>query len=126
MGRIAYWIVCLIWIVCLFFLSGISFADEPIYCPDCKTYLYDYKGELEHKVHQDFKAKDFIPKEGIPQPSEHDEMVCPLCKAPLNGYEYWFWKRHRPLPKMVYKAVTLMTKKEGKFCWRPYKVELKD
>ena len=59
----------------------------------------------------------------IPQPQPTDDMVCPLCKAPLNGYEFWFWNKKRDLPKMVYNAITLLTKdKDGNFIWIPYEV----
>jgi hypothetical protein len=102
--------ISLLTVIFTLVLAITVFADIPIYCPKEKIHLYDYlkdeipKGEL-------LKAWDFKPvNENIPQPKESDPMVCPLCGAPLNGYEYWFWSRGRSLPRLIYPAFTFMTK----------------
>ena len=54
------------------------------------------------------------------------QKICPKDSAPLNGYEYWFWSRNRPAPKMAYPAKTYLIKKDGKFIWYPDNVDLHD
>ena len=105
-------------------ISIISHASIDIYCANCKEILYKYEGTLEHG--SAILAKDFYPYGDIPKPVPEDDMLCPKCGAPLNGYEFWFWSRGRPLPKMVYGAITLMTKEDENFIWKPYQVELED
>ena len=73
--------------IILFLLITINaFAVTPIYCPECKTHLYDY--QYDEIVKNAVFAKDFKPVGDISQPTENSDMNCPLCDSPLNGWEY--------------------------------------
>lgn len=113
------------------FFSTQAFADVPIYCPKCKTHLYNYvKDELPKYIDgkQSLNVQDFIPaQEGISQPDDNDEAVCPFDKAPLNGYEFWAWERGFAPPKFISQVWTFMTKDaDGNFVWSPYNLVIED
>lgn len=106
-------------------------AYTEIYCPHCHTHLYNYKRIVffDSENHQIvMKAEDFIPVvKGMPQPTEESPFECCYCHAPLNGWQYWFWKRHQNLPKFSTYIVSVMTKDEyGNFKWIPYDININD
>ena len=94
----------------LMLMCSVVKADWNIYCPDTKEVVYIYKGDFK-----DFNYSDFIPN-----PEDGSRMVCPGTQIPLNGFEYFFWKKGYTLPKMAYNAVSLLTKENGEFVWKPY------
>jgi len=109
--------------IILFLLITINaFAVFPIYCPECKTHLYDYQSTviIEDK---NLMAIDFKPaSENIPQPKESDDMICPLCKHPLNGWEYYgHIIKHKSFTNVI-GVVSVLTKDEWGFKWIPYDV----
>ena len=106
----------------LLLISTNAFAVMPIYCPEEKIHLYDYQKD-EIIIGDMLKAEDFIPAMDIPQPQEQDPMGCPICEAPLNWYEYQAWVDHQKPPVFHCWAITLLTKEEGEFVWRPYNIE---
>lgn len=112
-------------LITILVFSGISavFAEIPIYCPECKEHLYDYQKD-EIIPDTIIYAKDFLPAhDNVLQPVESDKMICPLCKAPLNWYEYQAWEKDQPIPIFYCWAITLLTKdKEGNFYWTPYDI----
>ena len=94
-----------------------------------KKHLYTYTGKLEElnkSTKEDFifvEAKEIVSVTH----SGRGELICPFDKNYLNGYLYWFASRGYSLPKMVYPAVTIMTKNEnGDFIWLPYELNLVD
>jgi len=96
-------------------------ADEIIICPNCGKQLYRYKSNIvEGEMITADKAE---PLGSLPQPKDTDEFVCPYCGAPLNGFEFWFWKRKRPLPKMIYSGGLTVLTING---WKPYEVNIDD
>jgi hypothetical protein len=105
-------------------------SDESrlIYCPEGKTAVYLYTGPVI-EASTEVKAEYFRPvDENVENPKETDPMNCPGTDVPLNGYEWWFWKRGRPLPKLTFPgAVTLLTKDEqGNFLWWPWELDIED
>jgi hypothetical protein len=101
---------------------NLCFADIPVYCPKCKTHLYNYK-----KVVMDNEfllAEDFIPvSNNIQQPVEASRFVCPLCDASLNGWEYYGEVNKSKSHTLVFPAVSVLTKDEnGNWKWVPYDV----
>lgn len=112
----------------LFLFSNFAFADVPIYCPYTHKHIYNYKKD-EIIAGDELKAENFEPADkDIPEPIIFTiYAVCPICKAPLNGYLFWAWKKGQPIPKMFYPGVTLLTKdKEGNFIWKPYDINIKE
>lgn len=115
-------------IVCaglILLFCGIAFADVDIYCPNCKEHLYVYEGDIvAMEVVYAHKAKPASEK--IPKPNEADDMNCPLCKAPINGYQYQAYKEGRKLPViMTALGVTVLTKEDGSYKWVPWPIECK-
>lgn len=129
-GVIAAILSAIIIAVLLFFSVSETRSDESrlIYCPEGETAVYLYTGPvIEPSTH--VKAEYFTPVErNVPQPTEKDEMVCPGTDVPLNGYEWWFWKRGQPLPRLTFPgAVTLLTKDEqGNFVWWPWELNIEE
>jgi hypothetical protein len=105
----------------LFLLISINaYAVIPIYCPECKIHLYDYQYDVI--VNNAVFAKDFKPVGDIPQPTENSEMDCPICKHPLNGWEYYAHiTKHKSFTNMC-GAISVLTKDELGFKWIPYDV----
>lgn len=103
----------------LFFFSSLAFADMAIYCPKCKTHLYNYKKELVRGTQ--IKAEDFEPaNKEIPPPVSGDIMSCPLDGAYLNGWEYWAALQNFKSFTFAYRAVSLLSKDENeKWVWVP-------
>ena len=71
------------------------------------------------------------PKDAVYCPKCHKALnklveYCPKDQAPLNGYKYWFWSRDRRPPVMAFNAKTYLIKRDGKFVWHPFEVDLKD
>jgi len=95
-----------------------AFAEIPIYCPKEHKLLYYYQKEIIKG--EQVKAEDFKPVNDIPQPKEADPMVCPICGAPLNAYEYIFWEKGLKSPVFHYPAVSLLSNKDGNWIWIPY------
>lgn len=114
MGKIQSFITCLI---VLFVISCCgNGCDQPgtkIYCGKCKKSFYKYIGE----VPSNFTYKDLV--NVAPKVEYPESWVCPKDNAPLNGWKYWFWERKRHEPVMVYPAVTVLIKRDGKFIWVP-------
>lgn len=101
-------------------------AQSIIYCPETLEPLYETTYDLSTRTGNDpVLAEDFKPvSEYIPQPVNGTRMVCPGTNIPLNGFEYFYWKRGYSLPKLAYQAVSLLTKdKKGNFVWLPYSYE---
>lgn len=123
-------IICLI-ISTVVLTSSLAYAKINIYCPNCKKHLYIFQkrtmfpGQIQ-------KHTDYVAVNGANEPCEYcmmDEvLVCPDCKAPLNGYLYWFWKRRRELPKMPFPGITyyILDKDTNTLKWYPYEVDLQD
>ena len=107
--------------------GGVAFADISIYCPYCKTHLYNYQKE-EIAVNSQLLAKDFTPaNDSIKQPTEDDSMICPLDGCPLNQYESWAWMRKEKSPVFKVWAVSLLTKDEnGNWKGVPYDIKFED
>ena len=87
------------WFACLILLfSGCASipVSDRVYCPKC------------HRL------------------SDKSAKLCQVDLAPLNGYKYWFWSRDRKPPVMAYPAETYLIKKDNKFIWSPYEVNLHD
>ena len=114
-------------VILILIFSVSAFADIAIYCPYCKTHLYNYQKE-EIAVNSQFLAKDFKPEnDSIKQPIESDYMVCPLDSCPLNQYESWAWERKMKPPVFKVWAVSLLTKDEnGNWKGVPYDVKFED
>lgn len=129
-GRVIGRFILLNFVLTGLFITTICYADIQIYCPKCHKHLYDYKGEeIPRPVdnRSGLNIKDVVPVEGVPVPTEQDKFVCPYDQAPLNGWEYWFWEKGRPLPKMVYPAISVLTKDaSGEWVWVPDEVKIKD
>ncbi len=108
--------------IILFLLITINaYAVIPIYCPECKTHLYDYQKD-EIIPNTFIIASDFKPLGDIPQPKESDDMICPLCKHPLNGWEYYgHITKHKSFTNMC-GAISMLTKDDLGFKWIPYDV----
>ena len=115
------------------FLFALTFSScykpiigTKIYCPKCHRHLYTYTGEISKL--KEFDMLKFVPNGWTtPEFYENQNVSCPYDTAPLNGYKYWFWERKRPLPNIVYRAETFMTKdSSGKFYYTPFEVDLKD
>ena len=111
----------IIFILLILSIAKLSFAEIPIYCPNEKIHLYDYQKD-EIVIGEELYAKDFKPVGDIPQPNESDEMVCPICEAPLNWYEYQAWEKGQSPPIFYVWAITLLTKNEEGFYWIPYDI----
>ncbi len=93
----------------------------PIYCPECKTHLYDYQKD-EIIPNTIVYAIDFKPVGDIPQPTEDTEMNCPICNHPLNGWEYYAHiTKHKSFVN-IYGAISMLTKDDLGFKWIPYDV----
>lgn len=94
-----------------------AFAQIPIYCPKCKTHLYNYQKEVENGAI--VKAIDFKPaSEDIKQPREQDPMVCPFDGAELNGWMYWYKQQGFKGFVLAYPAISLLSKdKDNKWIW---------
>ena len=107
--------------------GGVAFADIAIYCPYCKTHLYDYQKDAI-VIGSKIEAKDFKPARiDIPQPRERDPMACPIDNCPLNQYESWAWERKMEPPVFKVWAVSLLTKDEnGDWKGVPYDVKFED
>lgn len=109
-------------------LAVSCFADVEIYCPECKTHLYNYKKDeiarYDNTLARQPKvlASDMQTVGIWPNPKERDKAICPLCTAPLNGWEYWAWKNGYQKPTFQLYVISLMTKIDGKFVWVPYDV----
>ena len=110
-------VISFIIILSLIFIQT-AFAVIPIYCPEEKIHLYDYQYDVI--VKNAILAKDFKPTYQIPQPKETDDFVCPLCHAPLNGWEY-MGRKYKSFTN-VCGVVSLLTKDELGFKWIPYDV----
>uniref|UniRef100_A0A6M3IM92 Uncharacterized protein n=1 Tax=viral metagenome TaxID=1070528 RepID=A0A6M3IM92_9ZZZZ len=104
--------------IILFLLITVNALAIPIYCPECKTHLYDYEKEVIPNA--TVYAKDFKPMEGIPQPKETDPMDCPICKCTLNGWEF-MGRRYKSFTNIM-GALSLLTKDELGFKWVPWDV----
>lgn len=113
----------------LFFLNinvMLVSADMEVYCPFCKEHIYNYKKDTIAS-NEIVAAEDFEGVGDILSPDDHDEMICPICGAPINGYEYWFWSRGYQPTRMVFPAVSLYFKNaDGTFEWKPEEVDLED
>lgn len=98
----------------------VAAAELEIFCPKCKKHLYNYRFD-DIRVLDGVFAEDFIPASNdIPQPDDKDPMVCPICSAPLNGYEFWFWFRGKDIPRFAFPAMSLYIRdKDGNFKWFP-------
>ena len=112
-------IILIIMLLCSYALASQSIE---IYCPHCKEHLYTYQGA-------EFPGNILPPREELIK--EYDvgrprDFVCPFCGAPLNGWEYHFWKKGMNLPKMRAKVHTVWIKTEDGFEWYPYKLNLKE
>jgi len=95
-----------------------------VYCPECKRHLYDFHGEVVSGAIM--QVSEFTAVEATGDPQASTPMRCEYDDAPLNGYEYWFHSRGLPNPVMAYDGVTLMTKENGEFVYKPYEVNLID
>ena len=117
MEKIGKWCCGLV----ILFIAGICFAEIPVYCPECKTHLYNYQKEVRPDTQ--ILAEDFKPaSDTILQPRESDPMECPLCQTPLNGWEY-YGVRHKSKSHTVNgNIVSVLTKDENGFKWIPYDV----
>jgi len=107
----------------LILLANVAFADVRIYCPNCKTHLYDYVGSEEPlRTGINLSASDFHSViDGVIDPVDGDDTICPLCKSPLNGYEYWFWSKKREVPRMAYSVLTFYIEdRVGNLKWYPF------
>ena len=105
----------------LFLLISINaYAIIPIYCPECKTHLYDYQYS-EITIGFPLYAKDFKPtSDDTRQPDEKDRMNCPICDSPLNGWEYQ-GRKYKSFTNMC-GAISMLTKDDLGFKWIPYDV----
>jgi len=113
-----YALIIFIGTVILSGLVGQVSADMTIYCPETKRPLYIYREEMVSGAV--LMASDFEPVDkNVRQPRAADKFNCPICATPLNGWEYWFYKRRLNSPNIVYPAISLLTKEDGKFVWRP-------
>lgn len=114
-------------VIFLFVFLGIALAEIPIYCPHCKTHLYNYQKD-EIVVNSQINAEDFKPaNDNIPQPKDKDKMVCPIDNCPLNQYESWAWERKMSLPVFKVWAISLLTKdKDGNWKGVPYDIKVED
>lgn len=106
---------------------GITYSEEytEVYCPLCHKHLYrlKYEGKL---LLDDLKVENFESISGD-EIMPDNRFLCPIDDAPLNGWEYWAWKRDMNQPKMVYPALTVMIKDEnGNFVWFPDDVDIAD
>ena len=117
----------ILFLITFLLLTKICLAEIPIYCPHCKTHLYNYQKD-EIKINEDLKAENFKPvDETIPQPKEEDRMVCPLDDCPLNQYESWAWERKLSPPVFKVWAISFLTKDEkGDWIGVPYDVKFED
>jgi len=116
---INYMLIKIFFVILSFVFISNAFAVIPIYCPECKTHLYDYQYD-EITVNQVVYAKDFKPIGDIIQPVEESNCDCPLCKSPLNGWEY-MGKKYKSFTNMC-GAFSLLTKDDSGFKWIPYDV----
>lgn len=116
-----------LFLVCFILIAQLAYASIPIYCPHCKTHLYNYAKD-EIIAGSQILAKDFTPaNDSISQPQENTEMVCPLCFCPLNQYESWAWEKKVDKPIFNCWAVSLLTKdKNGNFVGVPYDIKYED
>ncbi len=114
-------IVTLMVLLLLALICKVVYGDVPIYCPDCKVHLYDYEGTTTPG--EKYYAKDFIPIGSIKQPTEADELICPLCSSELNGWTYWAQSKGYQIPALAHSgAISFLTKVDGEFKWFPYDV----
>ena len=112
------------WIIgVIVFCSYVSAAEirTKIYCPECHRHIYTYDGEIP----LNFKTTD-INEKNLKGYKKGDKLICKFDQAPINGWEYWFWKRDRLPPKMVYPALAVMIKKDKSFVFYPDEANLED
>lgn len=106
----------------LLFLCTPLFADTAIYCPKCKQHVYDYKQEFVKgemlKGESFVLAKDCVPLFGFTIDTEN--IVCPIDRTPINGWEYWGKQQKFKSFNFAYNAVSVLTKIDGKFVWVPF------
>ena len=112
------------WLVLMVLFCGVAQAETEIYCIECKTHLYTYKNNMEDMLGKELKAEDFVPVGELPQPTERTKFACPYDEAPLNGYLYWAWSRGMKPPRILCDAMSILTKREGKFKFIPYEVKV--
>ncbi len=105
----------------LVLFTSFVFAEIPIYCPKCKTHIYNYVKDEIPKGER-LNSEDFNPaNDTIPKPKKSDLIICPIDHAPLNGWEYYAKIQHYKSFTMAYPAVSLLTKdKDGKWVWLPF------
>jgi len=104
-------------------------AITEIYCPSTRELAYYYLGDLFAPVEtfkdKPFLQEDFLNLDGTPV---HGKSVCPKTEVPINGFEWWFYKRGYNIPKIVYNSgYTFLTKdEEGNFVWKPYDLNISE
>lgn len=109
----------------IFFSAQNVFADINIYCAECKKKILVYQKE-SLPLDGVYDKADFVSvSKNKKFEKSAEKFICPYDGAPLNGYEYWFWVKGYPAPKMMLSVGTFHVKlKDGKFGWLPSEVEL--
>ncbi len=107
------------------FISFDVYAGTTIYCPSTKEPIYEYKYEITSDT--EFKTVDFTPTDPNGWQINMFRPINYKNGVPLDGYDYWFWSRGRPLPKKNFTTYTFLIKdNNGNFVWMPYKVDLEE